>query len=42
MQKGSSSLLLACRNGHIDVVQELMRKGAEVNTKDKVSLLRGT
>ena len=38
MQDGSSSLLLASRDGYVSVVRELVRRGADVNTKDEVRL----
>ena len=37
LQKGSSSLMLACYNGHAVVVRILVSAGAHVNDQNKVS-----
>ena len=39
MQKGNTPLLFACRNGHSDVVQLLINKGASMDVTDKVSYM---
>ena len=39
MQKGNTPLLLACLNGHSDVAQLLINKGADVDMPDKVSYM---
>ena len=38
LQHKRTSVLLAAWNGHSDVVNFLVERGADVNTKDKVSL----
>ena len=37
LQDGTSSLMLACRYGHTEVVRILVSAGAHVNDQDKVS-----
>ena len=37
LQEGKSSLMLACENGHEDVVRILLSAGAQVDLLDKVS-----
>ena len=37
LQDGTSSLMLACRLGHVEVVRILVSAGAHVNDQDKVS-----
>ena len=37
LQDGTSSLMEACKNGHVEVVQLLLKKGANVNHQDNVS-----
>ena len=39
MQKGNTPLLLACLNGHSDVAQLLIIRGADVDVPDKVSYI---
>ena len=38
-QAGRTALMLACKGGHISVVQYLEAQGADVNVKDGVSPL---
>ena len=37
LQNGNSSLMMACRNGHAEVVKILVSAGAHVNYQDRVS-----
>ena len=37
-QYGHSSLMLASINGHVEVVEVLLSKGAQVDLQDKVSM----
>ena len=37
LQKGGSSLMLACNKGHAEVVKILVSAGAHVNDQSKVS-----
>jgi ankyrin repeat protein len=37
LQKGMNSLMRACSNGHLDIVNVLIDNGADVNDKDNVS-----
>ena len=37
LQYGTSSLMLACRKGHAEVVKILVSAGAHVDHQDKVS-----
>ena len=36
VQYGWSPLMRACKNGHLDIVNVLIDKGADVNDKDNV------
>ena len=38
LQYGQSSLMLASMNGHVEVVEMLLSKGAQVDLQDKVSM----
>ena len=38
-QDGQTALYVASRNGHDQLVKELLRKGANVNHQEKVSIL---
>ena len=40
IQNGWSPLMIACHGGHEVVVQELIRKGAKLNTENKVGYHR--
>ena len=37
LQVGRSSLMVACRNGHVKVVRKLVSAGANVNHQNSVS-----
>ena len=38
--QGSTALMLSCKRGHIDVVETLLKAGAELSVKDsKVTML---
>ena len=37
LQDGESSLIVASRNGHFEIVKLLLDKGAEVNLQNRVS-----
>ncbi len=39
-QYGVTLLYAASRNGHLEVVEALLAKGADVHTKDEVSFVR--
>ena len=36
-QNGQTALILAAEKGHIDIIQELLGRGANVNAQDEVS-----
>ena len=38
LQDGTSSLMVACKNGHAEVVRILVSAGAHVNDQNKVSM----
>ena len=38
LQDGQSSLMWASKNGHVEVVEMLLSKGAQVDLQDKVSM----
>ena len=40
LQDGRSSLMVACRNGHAEVVRILVSAGTHVNDQNKVSSTR--
>ena len=36
MQYGSTALMLAASNGHLEIAQELLKRGADTDAQDKV------
>ena len=36
MQDGETALIRAARNGHLQIAQELLKHGANIETKDEV------
>jgi len=36
MQYGHTALIYAAKNGHLEIVQELLKRGADADAKDKV------